>query len=150
MLLRDVRADDMPAWLRLWGGYNCFYEAKVDPDVTAYTFQRIVDPARPLLGRVAERDGQLAGMSISVIHEGTWSKAPTLYLEDLFVDPQARGSGIGRALLADAIEQARLRGCSRIYWHTRADNAAARRLYDAFAPADNFVRYRLALNCSAV
>jgi hypothetical protein len=41
---------------------------------------------------------------------------------------------------------ARQCGWSRLYWHTRAENAAARRLYDSFVEADDFVRYRLKMN----
>ena len=68
------------------------------------------------------------------------------YLEDLFVDPAARGHGIGEALIQDLIDIGRERGWSRLYWHTRASNEAARRLYDKFVHADDFVRYRLILD----
>jgi GNAT superfamily N-acetyltransferase len=91
-------------------------------------------------------DDRVIGFTASVIHEATWSRDPVCYLEDLFVDQSARGKGIGRALIQDLIDLGREHGWSRIYWHTRADNLAARRLYDKFVPADDFVRYRLFLN----
>jgi ribosomal protein S18 acetylase RimI-like enzyme len=69
----------------------------------------------------------------------------TCYLEDLYVDPVVRGHGIGRALIDDLVRLGRDNGWSRIYWHTRQSNEAARRLYDKFAKADDFVRYRLFL-----
>ena len=109
------------------------------------TWRRILDPASPILGRLAERDGVVVGFSISVLHEGTWTLAPVCYLEDLFVDPAARGEGAGRVLLQDLVDLGRARGWSRLYWHTRADNLIARRLYDSFGSADDFVRYRLFL-----
>jgi GNAT superfamily N-acetyltransferase len=99
-----------------------------------------------LIGRVAILDDRVIGFTASVIHEATWSRDPVCYLEDLFVDQSARGKGIGRALIQDLIDLGREHGWSRIYWHTRADNLAARRLYDKFVPADDFVRYRLFLN----
>lgn len=106
----------------------------------------MLDPASPLIGRVTERDGSVVGFSISVIHEGTWTTAPICYLEDLFVDPDLRGAGIGSALIKDIIDLGREKKWSRLYWHTRADNTVARRLYDRFVKADDFVRYRLLLD----
>jgi GNAT superfamily N-acetyltransferase len=84
-------------------------------------------------------------MTVNVLHEGTWSTAPICYLEDLFVAPEARGGGIGRALIADLVERGKARGWSRLYWHTRAGNAQARQLYERFVAADDFCRYRLVL-----
>jgi GNAT superfamily N-acetyltransferase len=80
-----------------------------------------------------------------VLHEGSWTVHPICYLEDLFVDEKARGHGIGRALIADLLSLAKERGWGRLYWHTREGNAPARRLYDEFAVADDFVRYRIGL-----
>lgn len=146
MHLRDATAADHAEWLALWEGYVRFYEAQVPPEVTARTWQRILDPVAPLIGRVAVRDGGgLVGITVAVLHEGTWTAQPILYLEDLFVDPAARGGGIGRALMADTVATAKRLGCSRLYWHTHGGNAAARRLYDSFVPADDFVRYRMIL-----
>lgn len=85
---------------------------------------------------------QLLDFSVSALHDGTWTAAPICYLEDLFVDPRCRGQGCGRLLIQDLINRAKSQGWSRLYWHTRSDNPA-RRLYDEFALADDFVRYRL-------
>jgi len=143
--LRDPAPRDEPAWRALWSAYNDFYEAKVPAPVTAATWRRMLDPAVPMFGRLAERSGMVCGFSICVVHEGTWTADPVCYLEDLFVDPAVRGGGIGRALVQDAVDRARDSGWSRLYWHTRAGNAAARRVYDRFASADDFVRYRMVL-----
>lgn len=89
--------------------------------------------------------GTVVGFAICVVHEATWSTTPTCYLEDLFVDPAARAVGVGRRLLADLVALGGERGWSSLYWHTRADNAQARTLYDRYVAADGFVRYRLAM-----
>lgn len=142
--IEAARQEDEAEWRRLWAGYNAFYEAEVPAHVTTRTWQRILDPASPVLGRVARREGQLAGFSVSVLHEGTWVTDPICYLEDLFVDPACRGEGIGRRLIADLVRLGKDEGWSRLYWHTREDNPA-RRLYDTFVKADDFVRYRVDL-----
>ena len=144
--VREASADDEAAWRDLWAGYLAFYRTSLDPAVTDVTWRRILDARSTLVGRVAVLDGTVVGFSVSVVHEGTWTTAPICYLEDLFVDPAARGRGIGRALIQDLVDLARKRGWSRLYWHTQASNAAARKLYDSFVRADDFVRYRMNLD----
>lgn len=143
--IRDLAEGDEMRWRELWAGYNAFYQASVADDVTAATWRRLMTPGSGIGGRVAASGGSVAGFSIHVLHPSTWTLAPCCYLEDLFVDPGARGQGIGHALIRDLIDLGRERGWSRLYWHTRADNETARRLYDSFAAADDFVRYRMAL-----
>lgn len=140
---RAPRAADEAAWRRLWAAYLDFYEATIDPAATELTLQRILDPGNAMFGRVAEREGVLVGFAICVVHDGSWSVKSTCYLEDLYVDQAARGAGIGRALLDDIVALSVERGWASIYWHTRASNAQARRLYDRYVVADDFVRYRL-------
>jgi len=125
------------------GAYVTFYEAEVDEPVTAATWRHLLSPDSNMFGRLAEWQGTVVGFTVSVLHPGSWTLAPICYLEDLFVAPQARGHGLGRALIDDLLARAREEGWSRLYWHTRAGNADARRLYDSFAQADDFARYRV-------
>jgi GNAT superfamily N-acetyltransferase len=140
--IRDARSSDEADWRRLWDGYNVFYETNVAPEITSQTWQRIIDPASSFLGRIAEADGTVVGFSISILHEGTWVARSVCYLEDLFVDPGCRGKGVGRKLIQDLVDRGKEQNWSTLYWHTRHDNPA-RRLYDEFVKADDFVRYRL-------
>lgn len=142
--IRDVEADDEAAWKRLWEGYNAFYGTNVAAEITTHTWQRALDANSPLLARLVEVEGQPAGFSISVLHAGTWVSGTVCYLEDLFVDPAYRGRGLGRMLIQDLIDCGRAQNWSTLYWMTRRDNPA-RRLYDEFVEADDFVRYRLHL-----
>ena len=74
------------------------------------------------------------------MHPSTTS-ADVCYLQDLFTAPEVRGRGVARALIAAVEEWARVRGCSRVYWHTHETNATARRLYDAVAENRGFIQY---------
>jgi GNAT superfamily N-acetyltransferase len=141
ILIRDPAAADETAWRQLWAQYNAFYEVSIPETVTARTWQRMLDPASPTFGRFAVADSEIAGFTVSVLHESTWTIGPVCYLEDLFVAPKFRGRGIARSLIRELVDRAKSNGWSRIYWHTRANNPA-RRLYDEFAEADDFVRYR--------
>lgn len=143
--VRDIREADAQDWRRLWAGYNDFYQASVPTEVTEHTLRRLLDPASNLIGRIAEIDKRIAGFSVSVLHDSSWTTSPICYLEDLFVDPTLRGGGVGRALIQDLIDLGRMHGWSRLYWVTRANNERARRLYDLFVEADDFVRYQLTL-----
>lgn len=142
--IREAGPQDKEQWLQLWEGYTKFYGSPQPQDVTEYTWQRLLDTASSLLGRVAVADGKVVGFAICVLHEGTWVKTPICYLEDLYVDPQVRGRGIARTLMQSLQVEGIEKGWSRLYWHTRTDNPA-RRLYDEFTPADDYVRYRITL-----
>lgn len=141
--IRDARAEDEARWRELWAGYTAFYNVDVAEDVTASVWARVLDPASPFFMRVADVDGAVEGFAICLTHEGTWVKAPLLYLEDLFLDERMRGRGIGRALLDDLVAISKEKGFSRLYWHTHKDNSTARKLYDHYVAWDDHVRYRI-------
>lgn len=143
--IREIEARDEVVWRELWAGYLTFYEATLPDATTDATWVRIVDPDVPFLTTVAERDGEVIGFANAVLHPFSWSEHPACLLHDLFVRPDARGSGTGRALIHDLIERGKAAGWDRIYWLTKEDNATARRLYDTFAPADGFIRYKVVL-----
>ena len=142
--IREPDRQDKAQWLSLWQGYTRFYGSPQPAEVTEHTWQRMLDAASPMLGRFAVVDGNVVGFAICILHEGTWVKTPICYLEDLFVAPQMRGQGIARTLIQALQTEGKEKGGSRLYWHTRTDNPA-RRLYDEFTPADDYVRYRVTL-----
>lgn len=138
-------AGDRIDWDRLWQGYLTFYQADVPPDVTDATFARIVadDELHGAIARDAE--GRAIGIVHWLTHPATWSTEVSCYLEDLFVDSAARGSGAGRALIAHVREWAQGHGASKVYWLTADDNATARVLYDKVARSTGFVHYEIEL-----
>ncbi|HEE9786635.1 GNAT family N-acetyltransferase [Enterobacter soli] len=142
--VRAVRAEDYPQWRPLWDGYTHFYDCVLDESVTASTWERALDPHSSMFCRVAESEGRVIGFAMCVLHEGTWSTAPLCYLEDLFVDATQRGAGTGQALIDALMEEGKREGWSKLYWVTRQNNPA-RKLYDRFGEADDYVRYRISL-----
>ena len=143
--VRGIRPGDETAWRALWAGYLAFYETDLDPAITDHTWARLLDPESPLTALVVTQDETVAGFALLVPHEGTWTRSPICYLEDLYVDGGLRESGLGRKLLDGCLTHARGQGWSRFYWHTNADNDRARKLYDSYLPADDHVRYRITL-----
>ena len=79
---------------------------------------------------------------------GVWWDAEDCNVEDVFVRAEARGSGLGRALVSAAIDRARERGCRRLELDTAADNATAQGLYRSLGFFDSgiFMRRRIEEN----
>jgi len=140
-LIRAALPSDESTWRALWRGYCDFYDARLPDEVTNRTWKRILDPDSSVMCVVAEVEGEVHGFAHCVVHENTWETQAVCYLEDLFVAPAARGRGVGGALLEWLRNAMRAEGWARLYWMTRADNLQARRLYDRFTQADDFVRY---------
>ena len=142
---RKPELGDEESWRRLFGAYQRFYRASVPDPVVAGTWARINAADSPVNGLVAAVDGRLVGLTHYVFHESTWSDRHTCYLEDLYVDPSARGSGAARALIEAVETEARAMGAFRLYWHTQQYNGAARSLYDSIMPPSSFMVYRKGL-----
>lgn len=94
---------------------------------------------------ICEVDGEAAGFAIWFYSYSTWLARNGLYLEDLYVTPQRRGSGAGKALLKYLARLAVEKGCGRFEWSVLDWNEPAIRVYRAIgaAPQDEWVRYRL-------
>lgn len=140
--VRSLAATDTQAWLALWAGYLAFYKATLAPEVTETTFARLTGPDADMFGLAAEIDGRVVGIAHCIVHRSTWAVAPYVYLNDLFVAPEVRGSGVGRALIEAVYARADAMGAERVYWLTHETNAAGRRLYDRLAVNDGFLEYR--------
>jgi len=141
LLIRPLRTSDEADWRPLWRGYLEFYATDLPEEVTAMTWRRLLDPEEPLFGLVAERRGELAGFAHCVLHRGTWSLTRHCYLEDLYVAPEARGTGLGRALIGAVYREADARGADRVYWLTHETNTIARGLYDRVAQRSGYIHY---------
>lgn len=141
--IRLLEPSDREAWDALFRGYINFYEAKVPDDVIELTWKRLIGLEDGFLGLVAvdEHDRPI-GLAHVVFHPSTWSPTTYAYLEDLFVDRNARRHGVGRALIKAVYEEADKRGATRTYWATKQDNSHARRLYDRVGVLTPFVQYR--------
>lgn len=144
--IRPVAADDRARWEPLWLGYIAFYERRVPQATTDYTWKRILDPANPIeaLLAVDERNNAL-GLVQYLLHESTWNTGGNVYLQDLFVVPEARGLRIGRRLIEAVAEISRNMGAGVLYWQTEEFNGTARRLYERVAKRAPFVRYNIEL-----
>ena len=146
VVVREVGHEDRAEWEQLWAGYNAFYgrsgATALPAPVVATTWQRFFDPAEPVHALVAEAGGGLVGLAHYLFHRSTIQIEPTCYLQDLFTAEQARGLGVGRALIQAVYDRASLAGAPRVYWQTHETNDGAIRLYNKVAERSGFVVYR--------
>jgi len=141
-LIRPAEPRDEADWRRLWAGYLRFYRAEVPEKVTAATWARLLDEGSDMACLVAVHGGAVIGICNYLFHATTWDTRPFCYLNDLYVDPEARGSNAGRGLILACEEAARKAGAARLYWTTQEFNGAARSLYDTIVPRSSFIVYR--------
>lgn len=142
LVVRPARPDDFESWLPLWTGYNTFYKRTLPLEITKLTWQRFFDHYEPMHCLVAEQGARLIGLTHYIFHRNTTMVGPTCYLQDLFTTAEARGKGVGRALIEAVYERAKQAGSPRVYWQTHETNSTAMLLYDKVAQRSGFVVYR--------
>ena len=140
--IRPIGAGDRAAWLPLWRGYQAFYKVDLAEAVTESTWGRLNNPAEPVDGALAWRDGEAVGLVHHIRHRSAWTIGDYCYLQDLFVAESARGAGLGRQLIAHVYAVAKAAGCARVHWLTHESNTDAMLLYDRVAERSGFVQYR--------
>lgn len=140
--IRPLTASDETDWRRLWTDYLDYYETKVPGAVYASTFARLLgkDP-QDFNGFIAHIDGQALGLTHYLFHRHCWKIENVCYLQDLYVDPAARGTGLGRNLIEAVYAAADANGTPAVYWLTQDFNATGRRLYDRIGKLTPFFRY---------
>jgi GNAT superfamily N-acetyltransferase len=140
--IRAVESTDFDIWLPLWKGYQQFYEVDIPEPVTLQTWARLLDPAEPMYAALAIAGEQALGMVHLIYHRSTWTTGNYCYLQDLFVADNARGRGVGRALIEHVFADARRNRATRVHWLTHESNNNAMQLYDRIANRSGFVQYR--------
>jgi len=144
--IRAIEEKDKNQWLNLWAGYLEFYKSTISPEQTELTWKRLINNELKMFGFVAENEDGVIGFTHCLFRPSTWTETDYCYLEDLFVDPNIRGKGVGRALMEKVVEFAKQKESKRVYWTTQEFNKTARVLYDSITPVSEFVQYRLPLH----
>jgi GNAT superfamily N-acetyltransferase len=130
LTLRPVRADDHPRWDELYTGYCDFYRVPTTVEKRRRVFEWLLDETQVLEGVVAEREGVVIALAHYREMPRPLHGAMMGFLDDLFVDPAARGGKVGEAIFAHLEEICRARGWSVMRWLTQDHNYRARTLYD--------------------
>ncbi|MGE5619626.1 MAG: N-acetyltransferase family protein [Sphingomonadaceae bacterium] len=144
--VRPLARSDVPTFLGLIEAL-AHYERLTPPDANArrrLTEDATSDPPR-FWTLLAEDAGRVVGYAVYFETYSTFLASPTLYLEDIFVLPEARRRGVGQALMRELAREAIRRGCGRMEWQALTWNTPALAFYDSLGARrmDDWCAYRL-------
>ena len=111
----------------------------------AQLYAALFSPEPALFGHVATVEGEVVACALWFLNFSTWRGVHGIYLEDLFVRPEHRGRGLGRALLAELARECLLRGYARLEWAVLGWNEPAIGFYRSLGaePLDEWTTFRL-------
>jgi GNAT superfamily N-acetyltransferase len=146
--IRRITPQDVPAVVAMVHALADYERAADECQLTEEQLRAALFGASPaLFGHVAtDPSGTPVGFALWFLNFSTWRGVHGIYLEDLYVRPEARGGGLGRRLLATLATICVERGYGRLDWSVLDWNTPARRVYDALGgtPLDEWLPYRLA------
>jgi GNAT superfamily N-acetyltransferase len=143
--IERVAESDLGELLPLMRGYCDFYEASPsDDELLALSRAVIADPEHEGVQLLARADGRAVGFATIFWSWATTSAERIGVMNDLFVAPEARGTGVAEALIEACRGECAARGAGKLTWQTAPDNAAAIKLYDRVgATREQWVDYWL-------
>jgi GNAT superfamily N-acetyltransferase len=141
VIVRPAEAADEAAWRRLWCGFQAHFGGAVPGGVSTRTWQMLLDSASPLHGLLAEAGGPVCGLVHYSFTPFAWTASPVCFLQDLYVDETARGSGAGRALVEGVYEAAAAAGAANVFWLVDPADEPLKLFYARLAVETPFVRF---------
>ena len=142
--VRPLGDKDFFPWLGLFEGYSEFYESTLTDEKALRVWSWIIDKNHDLTGAVAVNDeGEFVGLAHYREFPRTLNADMGLFLDDLFVAPDARGAGVGKALMEFVKGYAGEHKLSQVQWLTAADNETAQVLYDEVGTRTDWVTYEM-------
>ena len=142
--VRPVVASDRDDWARLFVAYGIFYETEFSDEVVSGVWAWLMDAGHSTDALVAvSPSGAVVGFAIYRPVADTFTAASGWFLDDLYVDPSARGTGAATALIAAIRAIAHEAGGGTLRWITAADNVRAQSVYDKVAVRQSWVTYEI-------
>ena len=136
--IQNATEDDIPTILHLIRELAEYERAPTEAVATEEGLREVLFGERPAAEVLIGWEGEMAvGFAVFFHNFSTWLGRPGLYLEDLFVRPDARGKGYGRALLVHLARIAQERGCGRMEWAVLDWNEPAIQFYRKLGAAPN-------------
>lgn len=140
-MIRAIQPADKAQWARLFVAYGVFYETAFTQEIVDAVFEKLVSESTEIEGIVAVTDDSITGFALYRRLYDTFTAGPAWHLDDLYVDPAARGQGVATDLIEAVTIIARENGGGTVRWITAADNATAQRVYDKVAVRKTWVTF---------
>ena len=141
-----LRLEHRSQWERLYAGYAAFYKVEQTAEMRRIVWRWIFDAENELEALVAlDEDGGVVGLAHYRPLLRPLRATVGGFLDDLFVEPKLRGTGVAQALMQGLAEKGRAAGWSSIRWLTAEDNYRARSFYDQVAARTVFLTYEMKL-----
>ncbi len=144
-VVRVLTANDRAQWDVLYSGYAGFFGVVQTEAMRDAVWDWLMDAGVEVSGLCAVQDARLVGIAHFRPYRRPLSASVGGFLDDLFVDPAARGGGVAEALIAAVRAEGMARGWTVIRWITAEDNMRARGLYDRVAVQTPWVTYDIRL-----
>ena len=144
--IRRARPDDVPAIVELVYGLAEYERAPQECKLTAEQLETaLFGPTPAVFAHVASVDGEVVGCALWFLNFSTWRGVHGIYLEDLFVRPEQRGSGLGKALLTALAQECVRNNYERLEWSVLDWNTPAIDFYKSLGahPQDEWTTFRL-------
>jgi GNAT superfamily N-acetyltransferase len=136
-MIRPAQPADIPAIHQLIRDLASYEKALAKVTGSADDLRRALLAEPPaVFAHVAEHDGRVAGFALWYLSFSTWEASHGIYLEDLYVRPELRGLGLGRALLAELARICVARGYPRLEWAVLDWNTPSRGFYASLGAAE--------------
>lgn len=146
LIIRPVEAKDRDAWDVLYRGYAQHYNVAQNDEMRDRVWSWLHAPTAESEGLVAQaQDDSVIGLAHFRPFARPLSATVGGFLDDLFVLPEQRGSGVADALIEGVKCVARKRGWSVVRWITAEDNYRGRGVYDRVATQTKWVTYDITL-----
>jgi len=144
--VRAVEQSDRAPWGELYGAYARFYNSPQSEEMRDKVWTWLHDDANALFGLVAtDKNGDIVGIAHCREFARPLAASTGLFLDDLYVDPDSRGSGAAEALIAHIRQLAVDNNYSIVRWITADNNYRARGLYDHVARKTDWLTYDIQL-----
>lgn len=146
IVIAAPRDQDFADWRRLYEGYATFYKRPMDDRIAGTVWRWLLDPAHVLEALLARTgEGRVVGLAHFRAMPRPLTGSTAGFLDDLFVEPSLRGTGLADRLLEALAETGRARGWALIRWLTADDNYRARGVYDRHATRTMWITYQMDL-----
>lgn len=141
LTIRRAAAGDEQAWSDLWAAWQSHMGGRVPDDVSSRTWMQIITPGTGIFALLAFVEERALGFANVSATPFAWTGGLILFLQDLYVVPEARGRGLGRSLLQAVYDETDAMGAAQVFWMVDESDSELQAFYARQGIRTPYVRY---------